>query len=296
MSNLLKRRVKLALIQLASGPDKTQNLQNAWDKAVQAAKKGANIIVLPECFNSPYGCDFFPKYAESLPPLPSDQEDSSPSWRELSALAQITCCYIVAGSIPELEVSTQKYYNTSMIISPSGQLLATHRKVHLFDIDIPGQITFEESNVLSPGNQITIVDLPEYGKIAVAICYDIRFPELAMIAARKGAFCLIYPGAFNTTTGPLHWKLLGQARAMDNQCFVALCSPARALEGYPAYGHSLVVDPMAQVIVEAGEGEEIIYAVLDGKQIDEARNNIPLNKQRRFDVYPDVSLGLIQGN
>ncbi|CCU76976.1 nitrilase family protein (Nit3) [Blumeria hordei DH14] len=296
MSNLLKSQVKLALIQLASGSDKTQNLQNAWDKALQAAKEGANIIVLPECFNSPYGCDFFPKYAESLPPLTSAQEDASPSWCKLSALAKATGCYIVGGSIPELEVSTQKYYNTSMIISPSGQLLATHRKVHLFDIDIPGKITFKESKVLSPGNQITIVDLPEYGKIAVAICYDIRFPELAMIAARKGAFCLIYPGAFNTTTGPLHWKLLGQARAVDNQCFVALCSPARSLEGYPAYGHSLVVDPMAQVIAEAGEGEEIIYAVLDGQRIDEARNNIPLSKQRRFDVYPDVSHGLPQGS
>ena len=124
----------------------------------------------------------------------------------------------------------------------------------MFDIDIPGKITFNESEVLDPGNKVTIVDLPEYGKIALAICYDIRFPELAMIAARKGAFLLLYPGAFNLTTGALHWSLQARARAMDNQVYVGLCSPARDMEAsYNAWGHSMVVDPIAGVMVEAGE-------------------------------------------
>lgn len=198
--------------------------------------------------------------------------------------------YLVGGSIPELDTETKKYYNTSLTFGPDGKLLATHRKVHLFDIDIPGKIKFKESDVLSPGNKVTIVDLPEYGKIAIAICYDIRFPELAMIAARKGCFALIYPGAFNTTTGPLHWKLQGQARAMDNQVYVALCSPARDMTaGYHAYGHSLVCDPMAAVMVEAGESEETVYADLDGAVIEETRRGIPISTQRRFEVYPDVS-------
>ena len=196
----------------------------------------------------------------------------------------------MGGSIPELDTETKKYYNTSLTFSPEGKLLATHRKVHLFDIDIPGKIKFKESDVLSPGNKVTIVDLPEYGKIAIAICYDIRFPELAMIAARKGCFALIYPGAFNTTTGPLHWKLQGQARAMDNQVYVALCSPARDMNAsYHAWGHSLVCDPMAEVLVEAGEKEETIYADLNGAKIEETRKGIPIYTQRRFDVYPDVS-------
>ena len=203
--------------------------------------------------------------------------------------------YLVGGSVPELDTKTKKYYNTNLTFSPEGKLLATHRKVHLFDIDIPGKITFKESKVLSPGNKVTIVDLPEYGKIAIAICYDIRFPELAMVAARKGAFALIYPGAFNTTTGPLHWRLQGQARAMDNQCYVALCSPARDVSAsYHAWGHSLVVDPMATVLVEAGESEEIVYAELDGKKIAETRKGIPIYSQRRFEVYPDVSAGNVK--
>ncbi|KAH6683226.1 carbon-nitrogen hydrolase [Halenospora varia] len=291
MAGLLKKPVKLALIQLASGADKTHNLSHAREKVLSAAKEGANIIVLPECFNSPYGCDYFPKYAETLLPSPPTPEQS-PSFHALSSMAAETRTYLVGGSIPELDTKTKKYYNTSLTFSPEGNLLATHRKVHLFDIDIPGKIKFKESDILSPGNTITILDLLEYGKIAIAICYDIRFPELAMIAARRGCFALIYPGAFNTTTGPLHWKLQGQARAMDNQLYVALCSPARDMSAsYHAYGHSLVCDPMAKVVVEAGEEEEVVFAELRGEEIESARNGIPVYTQRRFDVYPDVAAG-----
>lgn len=294
---LLKKPVKLACIQLASGADKAANLSHAREKVHEAASAGAKIIVLPECFNSPYGCDYFPSYAEQLLPHPPSPEQS-PSFHALSAMAKETGTYLIGGSIPELEVdghNKKHYYNTSLTFGPKGDLLATHRKVHLFDIDIPGKITFRESDVLSPGNKVTIVDLPEYGKVAVAICYDIRFPELGTIAARKGCFALIYPGAFNTTTGPLHWKLQGQARAMDNQVYVALCSPARDMSAtYHAWGHSLVVDPMAQVLVEAEESETIVSAELTGEKIEETRKGIPLRDQRRFDVYPDVSEGKIR--
>lgn len=295
---LLKKPVKLACIQLASGSDKAANLTHAAEKVREAASSGAKIVVLPECFNSPYGCDYFPSYAEQLLPSPPTPQQS-PSFHALRQMAVENGIYLIGGSIPELASSdpsspdnNKTYYNTSLIFSPSGDLLASHRKIHLFDIDIPGKIKFKESDVLSPGNDITIVDLPEYGKVAVAICYDIRFPELAMIAARKGCFALVYPGAFNTTTGPLHWRLQGQARAMDNQIYVALCSPARDTgASYHAWGHSLIVDPMAQVLVEAEETETIVSAEIDGSKIEEARKGIPLRDQRRFDVYPDVSKG-----
>ena len=301
-SPVLKQPVKLACIQLASGPDKAANLDRAALKVREAAAAGAKIVVLPECFNSPYGCDHFPSYAETLLPSPPTPAQS-PSFHALAAMARDNAVYLVGGSIPELATTTpdddpsqkKTYYNTSLTFSPSGALLATHRKIHLFDISIPGKITFRESDVLSPGNKLTLVPLPEYGLLAVAICYDVRFPELATIAARKGCFALVYPGAFNTTTGPLHWKLLGRARAVDNQLYVALCSPARDLSaGYHAYGHSLVVDPMAEVLVEAGEGEEVVVAQLDGERIEEARRGIPLREQRRFDVYPDVSEGEVK--
>lgn len=215
MAKLLQKPLKLALIQIAASADKAANLARARTKVLEASRNGAKLVVLPECFNSPYGTKYFPQYAEQLLPSPPKEEDS-PSWHALSKMAREGACWLVGGSVPEFVpagmdeggkggngdtggegkggMSKGKWYNTSLTFSPEGELLATHRKVHLFDIDIPGKITFRESEVLTPGNKITMVDLPGYGKIGIAICYDIRFPELAMVAARKGAFALVYPG------------------------------------------------------------------------------------------------------
>lgn len=278
-----------------AGPDKATNLAAAAKAVTAAASEGAEIIILPECFNSPYGVAFFSQYSEPIPApgteISSIDPSISPTAAALSALARDCNVYLVGGSIPELHPATKKIYNTCMVFSKTGELLATHRKIHLFDISIPGGITFTESLTLSPGNDITIVDLPGLGKIGIAICYDIRFPELSMICARRSCFAIICPAAFNTTTGPLHWTLQARARAVDNQVYVAMCSPARSkdLRAYQAWGHSMVVEPMGRVLVEAGEGEEIVYAVVKREEIEEARRGIPVGMQRRFDVYPDVA-------
>ena len=117
-----------------------------------------------------------------------------------------------------------------------------------------------------------------------------RFPEMAMIAARRGCKLMIYPGAFNMTTGPLHWELLQRARALDNQMFVATCSPARDTDAeYVAWGHSSVVDPMGVVVATCDEGERVVYWDVDYEQVDNARASIPVQTQRRFDLYPNVS-------
>lgn len=294
MASLLKKPVKLALIQLASGADKAANLSHARARVLEAAKRGAKIIVLPECFNSPYGVKYFPKYAEQLLPSPPSKEQS-PSFHALSAMAKEAKAYLVGGSIPEQDPDGKKLYNTNLTFSPEGKLLASHRKVHLFDIDIPGKISFHESDALSPGNKLTMVELPEYGKIGIAICYDVRFPELATIAARRGCFLLLYPGAFNLTTGALHWELQARARAMDNQVYVGLCSPARDMKAdYNAWGHSMVVDPNADILCEAGTEDEMVEAELKAERIEEVRKGIPIYTQRRFDVYPDVSKGPVK--
>ncbi|KOS23038.1 Hydrolase [Escovopsis weberi] len=291
----LQQPVRLACIQLSPGPDKAANLRHAASQIAAAARAGSKIVVLPECFNSPYGTSFFAEYAETLPAENQTPSSSaSPSVAALAAAAREHAVYLVGGSIPERNPSTGQLHNTSLVFGPDGALLARHRKVHLFDIDIPGRISFRESDVLSPGNKLTLVDLPGYGRIAVAICYDVRFPELAAVAARRGAFALVYPGAFNCTTGPMHWRLLAQARAVDNQLYVAMCSPARDPQSsYQAWGHSIVVDPMANVLAEADERETIVYADLKAEDIDNARRSIPLDNQRRFDVYPDVSKGKV---
>lgn len=160
--------------------------------------------------------------------------------------------------------------------------------MHLFDIDIPGKIRFKESEILTAGDDFASFTLDNGLEVGLGICYDLRFPELASILTNKyGCNVLIYPGAFNTTTGPLHWSLLQRARAVDQQSYVITCSPARPTDPnvYPAYGHSMVVAPTGEVIAEAGEGEELVLAYLDSNLITTIRSNIPVLRQKRTDIY-----------
>ncbi|KAF5330629.1 hypothetical protein D9619_005715 [Psilocybe cf. subviscida] len=289
------RAFTLSLIQLGQvGANKADNLRHAREmivKAAQRAPKRPDIIVLPECFNSPYGHTHFPVYAETIGYTPGKAYDvgtsASESVQMLSSVAKEVKTWIIGGSIPERDDG--KVYNTCTVYNPEGELVAMHRKVHLFDIDIPGKIKFKESETLTGGTTVNSFDTG-FAKIGLGICYDIRFPELAMIAARQGCNVLVYPGAFNLTTGPLHWELLQRSRAVDNQIFFSMCSPARDLTaGYHAWGHSMVVDPMGRVLSEAGEGEEILYAEIDPSVMAETRAGIPVTVQRRFDVYKDVA-------
>ncbi|KAL4879070.1 nitrilase family protein-like protein [Aspergillus karnatakaensis] len=296
---LLQQPLCVACIQMASGPDKQENLRRARENVLEAASKGARLVVLPECFNSPYSTALFPLYAEPLPPSLSHgnttnrSHSSSPTFSALANIARNANVYLVGGTLPERDEQTGKIYNTCPIYSPTGTLLATHRKLHLFDIHVPDQMAFRESDTLSAGNAVTVVHLPGYGKLGIGICYDMRFPEPAAIAARAGAFALVYPSAFNTTTGPLHWELLGRSCALDNQVYAVSCSQARGTGGgYPAWGFSMVADPMGRVVVQARESDGIVYADLDDGVIWESREAIPVSGQRRFDVYLDVSWGV----
>lgn len=295
----------LALIQLGQiGADKRANLKHARDmirraasgEGVGGAQGKPDLIVLPECFNSPYGHVHFPVYAEPIEFKQGEkynvEASKSESVKVLSEAAKTEGVWLLGGSIPEKDPSDGKVYNTSTVYSPQGELVAIHRKIHLFDIDIPGKITFKESETLTGGSTINYFDT-EFARVGLGICYDVRFPELAMISARQGCHVLIYPGAFNLTTGPLHWELLVRARAVDNHVYFSMCSPARDLTaGYHAWGHSLVVDPMGSKLVEAEDGEAILHTRIDPKTFNDARAGIPVTVQRRFDVYPDVSKGL----
>ncbi|KAF4962550.1 hypothetical protein FSARC_9328 [Fusarium sarcochroum] len=287
-SPILRKAVKIACVQFASGPNKTVNLEKARAQVFTAASQGAGIVVLPECFNSPYSTTDFPTYAEVLQPdLP--KEGVSPTFHALSRMAKQAGIYLIGGSIPEVEADTNKIYNTSLVFDPSGVLLGFHRKAHLFNVEFDTMV-FRESDVLSPGDHITIIDLPDYGKIGLGICFDIRFPEPAAIAARSGAFALIYPSAFNSTTGPLHWELLSRSRALDNQTYVAMSSQSfKSGSGYPAWGYSMVVDPSGQIVSSAAREEAIVYANLQDDVIQTCRRQIPLDKSRRFDLYHDVN-------
>ena len=253
----------------------------------EAVAVGAQLVCLPECFNSPYGAQHFPKYAEPVPAASAQLTPTEhPSMHMLSNLASDLGIYLVGGSIPERDADG-KIYNTCVAFGPDGAMLARHRKVHLFDIDVPGKIRFFESETLSSPNptELPLFDTP-WGRVGLGICYDLRFPELATLMREGGAQLLIFPSAFNMVTGPLHWELLARARAVDNQLFVALPSPARDVDaGYVAWGHSLLVDPWGKIVADAGEGPTSVHVEVDLAEVLEPRQAIPVFDQRRRDLY-----------
>lgn len=273
-------RFKLACCQMEGSlaADMEENKRETADKAEsmirEAAANGCDIAVLPEMWNTPYSNEYFREYAE-------DAGGRTAGY--LSGLAAELGIYIVGGSIPETEDGN--VYNTSFVFDRKGNIIARHRKAHLFDVDIKGGIRFMESDTLTPGDEVTVFDT-EFGKIGLAICFDVRFPELFRKMALEGAQLIILPAAFNMTTGPVHWELSMKMRALDNQLFMAAVSPARNEKGvYTAYGHSMIVDPWADILAEAGSGEEIIYAVIDTDRIKSVRDQLPLLKARRPELY-----------
>lgn len=277
-------KFKIALCQLSVTADKERNIVHAKKAIEEAAGRGAELVLLPEIWNSPYSNDSFPVYAEDI----EAGGDAAPSYSMLSEVARSLQITIVGGSIPER--SSDRLYNTCCVFGKDGSLKGKHRKIHLFDIDIPGKITFKESKTLTAGQHPTIVDT-DVGRIGIGICYDIRFQELAMLYAARGAHLICYPGAFNMTTGPLHWELLQRARAADNQLFVATCSPARdSGAGYIAWGHSTLVGPFGEIIATTEHEEAIIVEEIDYSQIELRRSNLPLEKQRRGDLYQLVDV------
>ncbi|TYZ65353.1 hypothetical protein PybrP1_012677 [[Pythium] brassicae (nom. inval.)] len=284
MSSTAPTKFQLALCQIAVGDDKRQNIAAATAAVKEAAARGAQLVSLPECWNSPYATSSFPQYAEEIPAARAQlREQEHPSTFALAELAAQLQIFLIGGSIPEKDAG--RVYNTSVVFSPTGEILAKHRKVHLFDIDVPGKIAFRESDTLSPGAAVTVFDTP-FCKVGVGICYDIRFPELSMLMKKQGAKVLVFPGAFNLTTGPAHWELLQRGRAVDNQLYVAAASPARGPEGgYQAWGHSSVISPWGDVVATCGHGEAIVYAEIDLEKVDEMRRNIPTGSQTRLDIY-----------
>ncbi len=292
----------LALVQLQPGEDAGSNRRaaEAWlERALQppAGTPTPKLLMLPEIWNAPYAAARFGDYAEPVPePGGLLAEGPSPSLAMVGQLARRHGVSVIAGSIPE-RGSDGRLYNTATVIDADGRLRAKHRKVHLFDVDVPGGIRFRESDSLTGGNRLTVLDgagdplatgLAEPPNLGLLICYDTRFPELALLMQQQlGAAVIACPAAFNTTTGPRHWHLLMRARAVDTQCFLLACSTARpeGSKSYPSFGHSLVVDPWGTVVAEAGSGEQVLHAQLDLAQVALARRAIPTSQQRRHDLY-----------
>lgn len=272
-------KIKIASIQFEVQSDKYDCIEKLAEIMASGATDGADIISLPEMWNCIYQTDLFPENAEP---------EKGDSWLAMSTLARKHNVYIVGGSIPEMEDG--RTYNTSYVFDRQGNQIGKHRKVHLFDIYAHGQQVFKESDTLTGGDSFGTFET-EWGKMAVNICFDIRFPESSRLPALEGAKVVFNPAAFNMTTGPAHWELGFRQRAVENQIFMVGTSTSRNPDlGYVAYGHSIITDPWGRIVMQMDEKPGVDITEIDLDYIDEVRAKLPLLSARRTDVYELRSL------
>lgn len=268
-------KIKIAAIQMSTVADKMENVRTVKAYLEKIKDENPDFVILPEMFCCPYQTENFPIYAE---------KEGGPVWQQLSGYAKQYGIYLIGGSMPEKDAEGN-VYNTSYIFDREGKQIGKHRKVHLFDIDVKGGQTFKESDTLTAGDSDTVFDT-EFGKIGVMLCFDIRFPELSRMMVNDGAKVIFVPAAFNMTTGPAHWELSFRTRALDNQIYMVGCAPARDVSaGYIFWGHSIVTDPWGRVTGMLDENEGILLAELDMDYEEQVREELPLLKSRRKDIY-----------
>ncbi|MDR0886829.1 MAG: carbon-nitrogen hydrolase family protein [Clostridiales Family XIII bacterium] len=264
----------LGLCQIADYMDRDEAMESAARYVNKAVDAGASVVSLPELWNTPMMVKHYHDNAE---------DESGPSCEFMSDLARQNEIYLIGGSIPEVasakKGTIKKYYNTSYIYDPNGKRIGKHRKAHLFDIDIKDGITYKESDTFSAGDDITIVQT-ELGPIGVAVCFDIRFPEMFKKAADAGCKLIVLPAAFNMTTGPAHWELMIRARALDNQLYFATCSKARTvgMNEYVIWGHSTVANPYGAISAKRDQSEGLVLCDIDYDYVNQVRNEIPIGR------------------
>ncbi len=262
----MSRRFLAAAVQLCAGADKGANLDKAERLARTAAKQGAAFIVLPEVF---FWRGPRQQEAQAAEPVPG------PTTARLAALARDLGVHLVGGSILEHVPESPKVFNTCTVFNPRGELIARYRKVHLFDVDIPGQFSVRESETrLNGAEPVTVqTDLVNLG---LSVCYDLRFPELYRRLTMEGAQLICVPSAFTFATGAAHWEVLLRARAIENQTYVIAANQnGRGPGGIVDYGHSLIVDPWGTPIARASDFETVILAEIDLDYLARARRELP---------------------
>ena len=268
-----EQRIHLACCQLRTELDWAATMDKAGAMVREAARQGAQIVVLPEMFCCPYSSRYFHDFA---------RRGHEETVAALSRWAAENRVLLVGGSVPERE--GDRLYNSCFVFDEQGRQIARHRKVHLFDIDLP-QLRVRESDTFSPGGQVTTFET-RWGTMGAAVCFDLRFPELFRAMAVRGAKVIFLPAQFSRSTGRAHWKMALAARAVDNECFLVGASAA-CYEGfdYECWGHSAVLDPFGQTLAEADEGEQILHAEIDLARVEEVRRQLPTFLHLRRDVY-----------
>jgi predicted amidohydrolase len=267
--------MRAAAIQLNSTGDVDANLESAERHLRAAARAGAELLVLPEKWSLLGSAEVMAELAE---PLDGPVVQATRDWaRDLGV-------HLLAGSVAERVPGRDLLSNTSLLIDPAGEITATYRKIHMFDVDVGG-VSYRESDGEQPGEEIVLAEAAGV-PLGMTVCYDLRFPELYRILALRGALAITVPSAFTATTGRDHWEVLLRARAIEDQLFVIAANQSgEAPPHYDSWGHSMIVDPWGRVLDEFADGEGFAIADLDLAELESVRERVPSLANRRGAAY-----------
>ncbi|HKT05024.1 MAG TPA: carbon-nitrogen hydrolase family protein [Rugosimonospora sp.] len=267
--------MRVAVCQLNSRDDRSANMAVARGLLERAAAAGADLAVLPEF------TDYLGPGARLPKPEPVDGEYAT----FFADAARELRMWVHAGSFHEASPDPKKTYNTSLVFDRDGSLAATYRKIHLYDVEIPGRVSYLESATIVPGTELVTVSVDGV-TVGLSTCYDLRFPELyRRLAAQRGAQVLAVPAAFMLHTGRDHWEVLLRARAIENQCYVLAAGQIGDHEpGRTCFGRSMVVDPWGTVLGQAPDGIGVTVADLDFARLATIRAELPSLANRRLPV------------
>jgi predicted amidohydrolase len=272
MSDLLR----VACVQLNASGVKADNLEKAETLVARAAATGADAVVLPEKWNAWGGPDVIRAAAEPI--------EGGETFEAMAAWARRHGVTLVGGSVTELRPGRERLSNTSAVFDPDGEPIAVYRKIHLFDVDVGGQV-YRESETEEPGDEVVLCDV-EGWRAGLSICYDLRFPELYRILALEGAELITLPAAFTLFTGKDHWELLIRARAVENQLYVVAANQwGTHVPGKSSYGRSMIVDPWGVVLAVAPDEDTVVTAELDRSRIRRVRESLPSLANRQPHAY-----------
>lgn len=270
-----RNTMRAAVVQLHVDEDVNRNLETAFDLVRRAAADGADIVVLPETVDFRGGREQVPAIKTDIP---------GPVSSRFAGIARELGIWLLAGSIHENIPGRDHTYNSSLLFNREGAEVARYRKLHLYDVQIPGRVDALESATIAPGTDVVTADI-EGHTAGLSICYDIRFPELYRALASKGAEIVFLPAMFMMFTGRDHWEVLIRARAIENQCFM-LASGQYGVDGkgVATYGRSMIVDPWGTVLATAPDGDGYALATLDFDALARIRRELPSLANRRRDV------------
>lgn len=266
--------VKVAAVQMASGAQVAANLLKAGELIHEAAKQGAEFVVLPENFA------FMGKEDKDRVSI-KEALGEGEIQRFLSAQAKKHDLWVLGGTIPLVAEDEGKTTATTLLFDDQGEVVGRYDKVHLFDVALQNGETYEESETTEAGQQTVVVDTP-FGKLGLAICYDLRFPELFRELSAKGAEIFALPAAFTDSTGKAHWEVLLRARAIENLCYVVAAGQGGYhVNGRTTYGHSMVVDYWGNVRKVLTKGEGVVVANIDLAAMQATRKTFPVLEHRQ---------------